>query len=292
MKLLILGGSGLVGSRFLELAADYEISAPTHEELDLLDLGNLQAFLEESGADVVINFAAYTNVDEAEKEKDDKEGMVYKLNVSLPEDLAKSCLSLGKYFVHISTDYVFDGTKLSPYKEENVPDPVNWYGTTKFLGEDAVINVSSEFLIARPEMPYSAKFEKKLDLARVFLKMLKEGSTINGVSDQKITPTFVDTLVYGLLRLVEAKSSGIYHLASTNSTTPYDFAMMVAEKFGLKKDLIKSVPFAEYNQTRTAKRPQNSYLDVTKFTAEFGEDILMTNEKSIDEFFTQTNSQK
>lgn len=284
MKILVLGGSGLVGSRFCELASDYSISAPTHDELDLLDLKSLENYLLESNAEAVINFAAFTNVDEAEKEKDDNGGLVYKLNVSVPEVLAINCSNSGKYLIHISTDYIFDGSKPSPYKEEDTPGPVNWYGTTKMLGEDKVSGVSPEFLIVRPEMPYSARFDKKLDIARTFVKLLREGKEINGVSDQKITPVFVDSLVDGLLRLLEAKAWGIYHLASTDYTTPYDLAILIAEKFGLNKSLVKTVPFSEYNQTRPAKRPQNSYLDVTKFETEFGKGILKTVSESVDEF--------
>lgn len=287
MKILILGSSGLVGSRFLELAADYNIVAPSHEELDLSDFVHLESYLGRSDADVVLNFAAFTNVDEAEKEKDNAEGLVYKLNVSVPKILAQNCLSLNKYFVHISTDYVFDGTKQAPYIESDIPNPVNWYGTTKFLGEEEIKNISPQFLIVRPEMPYSARFDKKPDIARVFLKMLKEGKEINGVSDQKITPTFVDTLIYGLFSLIDIKASGIYHLASTDWTTPYDFACLIADKFGLDRNLVKAVPFAQYNETRIAKRPQNSYLDVSKFEAEFGKGILKTLSESLDELERQ-----
>ena len=288
MKILVLGGSGLVGSRFLELATDYNVVAPSHEELDLLDLKKLETYLTESDANIVLNFAAFTNVDTAEQEKDNEDGVVYKLNVSLPKVLAQNCLDLNKYLVHVSTDYICDGTKQTPYLENDIPNPVNWYGTTKMLGEDAVKEVSSEFLIVRPEMPYSAKFEKKLDLARVFIKMLKEGTVINGVIDQKITPTFVDTLVNGLFKLIEVRATGIYHLASTDYTTPYDFAVMIAEKFNLDKSLIKSVPFAEYNQSRKARRPQNSYLNVSKFETEFGKGILKTVEGSVDQFKSMT----
>lgn len=287
MKLLILGGSGLVGSRFLELANDYNTIAPGHEELDLLDFANLETYLLRSDADAVINFAAFTNVDEAEKEKDDADGLVYQLNVSVPRILAQNCISSYKYFIHISTDYVFDGSKQTPYLESDIPNPVNWYGKTKFLGEEEVKDISEEFLIVRPEMPFSAHFDRKPDIARVFLKMLQEGKEINGVADQKITPTFVDTLVYGLFRLFEVRASGIYHLTSSDWTTPYDFSLMIAEKFGLSKSYIKSVPFAQYNQTRVAKRPQNSFLDVSKFEAEFGNGILKTVAESIDEFKSQ-----
>lgn len=274
----------MVGTRFLELAGDYNTVAPGHEELDLLDFTKLETYLLESDADVVINFAAFTNVDEAEKEKDNEDGLVYQLNVKVPKVLAANCFSSNKYFIHISTDYVFDGTKPTPYVESDLPNPVNWYGTTKSLGEDEVSSASPEFLIVRPEMPYTSHFDKKLDVARIFLKMLREGKEINGVGDQKITPVFVDTLVSGLFRLIEVKASGIYHLASTDWTTPYDFAVMIAEKFGLNKELVKSVPFAEYNQTRTAKRPQNSYLDVRKFETEFEKGILKSIAESVDEF--------
>jgi dTDP-4-dehydrorhamnose reductase len=284
MKILVLGGSGLVGSRFCGMASDYEISAPSHDELDLLDFKSVEEHLLRSDAEAVINFAAFTNVDEAEKEKDDPDGLVYKLNVTVPEVLARGCSDSGKYLIHISTDYVFDGTKPSPYKEEDTPAPVNWYGTTKMLGEEKVSTVSEEFLIVRPEMPYSAHFEKKLDIARTFVKMLIEGKEINGVSDQKITPVFVDSLVEGLLRLLEAKASGIYHLASTDYTTPYDFARLIGEKFGLDVSMVKAVAFAQYNQTRPAKRPQNSYLDVSKFETEFGKGILKSVSESLDDF--------
>lgn len=275
-----------MGSRFLELATDYNTTAPGHEELDLLDFAKLETYLLESDADVVINFAAFTNVDEAEKEKDNEDGLVYQLNVKVPGVLSQHCLFANKYFIHISTDYVFDGTKQTPYVESDVPNPVNWYGKTKSMAEDEVAAASPAFLIVRPEMPYSSCFDKKPDIARVFLKMLREGKEINGVADQKITPVFVDTLIYGLFRLIEVKASGIYHLASTDTTTPYDFAVMIAEKFGLDKNLVKSVPFAEYNQTRPAKRPQNSYLDVSKFEAEFGKGILKTVDESIELFKT------
>ncbi len=284
MKILVLGGSGLVGSRFIELSPDYNIAAPSHEELDLLDVKLLEEYLQTSDADLVINFAAFTNVDTAEEEKDNEDGMVYKLNVAFPKALAQNCTATNKYLIHISTDYIFDGTKPIPYVEDDSPNPVNWYGKTKMLGEDAVKENGTNWLIVRPEMPYSSHFEKKLDLARVFLKMLKEGKIINGVMDQKITPTYVDTLVYALQKLIEARANGIYHLASTDITTPYDFAMLVAEKFNLDKSLIKKVSFEEYNKTRTAKRPQNSYLDVTKFETEFGKEVLKTVSESLDEF--------
>lgn len=285
MKILVLGGSGLVGSRFYELYnSKFEITAPTHDQLDILNANDLSTWIQNSLAEVVINFTGFTNVDEAEKEKDNLSGLAYKLNVLAVGNLAKICAENGTHFIHLSTDYIFDGTKAAPYIETDKPNPVNWYGRTKRLGEEEVLSIRMDYTIVRPEMPYSAYFEKKSDIARTFLKLLKTGQEINGVSDQKITPVFVDSLANALAKIAEKKSTGIYHVASTDFTTPYDFAMMIAEKFELNKKLIKPIPFAEYNQTRPAKRPQNSYLDVTKFESEFGKGILKTVEESVDAF--------
>lgn len=285
MKILILGGSGLVGSRFIYLSrTKFEITAPDHKELDILNADELSIWVENSLAEVVINFIGFTNVDSAEEQKDDLSGMAYKLNVLAVGNLAKICAEKKVHLIHISTDYVFDGTKDSPYVETDEPNPVNWYGRTKSLGEEEMLSMNMDYTIVRPEMPYSARFEKKSDIARTFLKMLSEGKDINGVSDQKITPVFVDTLAHGLAKIVEKKSRGIYHLVSTDSTTPYDFALMLAEKFGLNKSLVKAVSLQEYNKTRSAKRPQNSCLNVTKFETEFGKGILKTVSESLDEF--------
>ncbi len=285
MKILALGGSGLVGSRFIELyGSRFDIVSPTHDELDILNANELSNWVKDSLAQVVINFTGFTNVDEAEKEKDNPSGMAYKLNVLAVGNLAKICAENQIHFIHLSTDYVFDGTKNEPYVETDKPNPVNWYGRTKRLGEEEILSINMDYTLVRPEMPYSSKFLKKSDIARTFLKMLQDGKEINGVSDQKITPIYVDDLVNALAKIVEKKPKGIYHIASTDYTTPYDLAVMIADKFNLDKSKIKPVPFADYNQTRPAKRPQNSYLDTTKFQTEFGTGILKTVTESVDEF--------
>src|SRR5229473_2888942 len=110
-SVVVLGGSGLVGSRVLDLwADDVELSAPTHAELDVLDDADLQNFLIQAKADVVLNLAAWADVDGAEPERGDRSGRVYALNARYPARLASLCGELGKYLVHVSTDYVFDGT--------------------------------------------------------------------------------------------------------------------------------------------------------------------------------------
>ncbi|EKD90373.1 MAG: hypothetical protein ACD_31C00006G0008 [uncultured bacterium] len=289
MKILVLGGSGLVGSRFLELkSVEFDLVSPIHSEFDLLEFDSYRENITQINPEVVINFAAFTNVDQAEEEKDNPDGVVYKLNVLSPKNLAEAARELGVHFIHLSTDYVFDGTKTKPYLEDDVTNPLSWYAKTKDLGEKEVLNSGSDYTIVRIEMPFSAKFDKKKDLARIFLDLLREGKEISATNDQKVTPTFVDDGIEAISRLAAGKVKGIYHVASTNHTTPFDFARILAKEFGLNEDLVQGLSFEEFSKTRPAKRPKDSWLSVEKFEHEIGKKILNTVEDSIGEFKKQS----
>lgn len=285
-RILVFGGSGLVGSRFLELNKDnFDIDAPTSSDLDVTDEPALNKYLESSNAEVVLNFTGFTNVDGAEDEKDDQNGQTYKLNVLVPKNLALKTKELNKYLIHISTDYVFDGTKEdSSYTEEDEPNPVNWYGQTKLFGEKEVSDNGGNFSIIRIEMPYSAHFEKKSDFARFFYNKLKSGEEITAISDQKITPVFVDSLVGAIKVVIDDRWQGIYHIVSISSTSPFEFAHKMAKEFGFDTSKIKSTNFAQFNNGRKASRPKNSWLDVKKSYEKLPEGTLMTIDESIEEF--------
>lgn len=286
MKILVLGGSGLVGSRFLELkSGEFDVVSPSHNEFDLLNFPNYLETIRQINPEVVINFAAFTNVDKAEEEKDNPDGIVYKLNVLAPKNLSEITADLGIQFIHLSTDYVFDGTKSgSPYIEEEETNPLSWYAKTKDLGEKEILKGGSNYTIVRIEMPFSAKFDKKKDLARTFLNLLKEGKGISATNDQKVTPTLVDLGISAISELVKQNASGIFHIASTTHTTPFNFARILAKQFGLNEDLVKPISFEEFSKTRPVKRPKNSWLSVEKFESKFGKGILKPVEESIIEF--------
>jgi dTDP-4-dehydrorhamnose reductase len=297
MKILILGGTGLVGSKFIDKFKDsFEFDSPSHNDLDLLNEKEVESYITSSNAEVIINCAAFTNVDAAEDETDDKDGAVYQLNSIVPGLLAKFSRETNKHLIHISTDYVFDGTKKdSAYTEEDQPNPLNWYAKTKYYGEVNVLEADSNATIVRIEMPYTASFDKKIDFARYFLEKFKSGENFQCVRDQRITPIFVDFCVNALTKLIEKKPAGIYHVASTDSVTPYEFATILARtanelKFSEKPfdpSLIMSIEFAQFNSGRRAPRPKNSWMSTQKFVSEFGEGILHTNEESIKEFLIQ-----
>ncbi|MCA1645351.1 MAG: NAD(P)-dependent oxidoreductase [Chloroflexi bacterium] len=282
-SVVVLGGSGLVGSRLLELWADeFELSAPTHAQLDVLDDAALAAFLVAVHAQVVVNLAAWADVDGAEPERGDQAGRVYALNARYPTHLASLCGNLGKHLVHVSTDYVFDGTSVDrAYREADPTGPLCWYAETKLGGEHGVLGSGAQACVARIEMPFSAHQHPKQDLARVCLARLRGGEPLVGVVDQRITPVLLDDAVRALRSIVHARFTGIIHVAAAGWTTPYVFARTIAERIGLNSDLVQQESFANFAPKRRARRPQHSWLDVAHFAEVFGRDILRPPEAEL-----------
>lgn len=275
-KLLVTGSTGLVGSRFLQLAKGNLLittfgRSNTDISINLLSKKELTENINNLGADAVVNFAAFTDVDGAEKQKGDKEGVVYLLNSMLPLWIAKACQKEKKKFYHISTDYVFDGKQTDhPYTENDKPKPVDsWYAQTKYFGEQNVLeNSNSLITVIRISYPYSGLYKRKLDIARAVIEKVAKGEEYFGIADQKIKPTSVDDIGKALLFLLEKNVTGIYHLAGNFSPneyiTPYEFAQHIARTLGLNVALIKPISFLDLSKKRVAPRPQHTWLDTKK----------------------------
>lgn len=275
-KLLVTGSTGLVGSRFIGLFKNkFSIVTVGRDNVDIkIDFTSKEKVLNiinSSDADIVINFAAYTNVDEAENEKRDKKGQVYTINAMLPCWLAQECKASGKRLYHISTDYVFDGKQDNrPYTEDEIPRPVNsWYAMTKYYGEQNILNSDKENVsIIRISYPYSGLYKRKLDIARAVVERLKNNQVYLGINDQRIKPTSVDDIANALSFLIQKESQGIFHVAGNYKPnkyiTPYDFALRIAEIFELDSSLINPVTFLEFSKERETVRPQHTWLDTTK----------------------------
>lgn len=287
-KLLVTGSTGLVGSRFVEVAGkNFSITtigrSNTDIKIDLISKEKISKTILSLKADAVINFAAFTKVDEAESEKGDKKGEVYTMNALLPLWLAQSCQISGKTFFHISTDYVFDGKKdVHPYTEEDIPTPVkSWYAMTKYYGEENILKSSGNNAIARISYPYSGAYKRKLDIARAVIEKLKNKEPYFGIEDQKIKPTSVDDIAEALIFLLNKNATGIYHVAGNYSPktyiTPYQFAQKIAGIMNLDASLIKPISFLNLSKKRLAPRPQHTWLDTGKIEA-FGLRITPTNE--------------
>lgn len=297
VKVLVFGGSGLVGSRFIQLNKDnFELAAPDTSQADILDKNQLLKILKEFEPQVVINFAAYTDVQAAEKQQGNKNGLCYKLNADGAKNVAEVCKEFSKHLIHISTDYVFDGQKsAAPYTEEDIPNPQNWYGQTKFYGEENVKNSGAYFVIVRISMPYVAHYSLKKDVARFFLEQLKMGKNVLAINDQKITPTLGDDIANALAEISNSislgtKKSSIYHVSVTDDTTPFDFAVMIGQAFNLNTSLIKAVSLDKYNKNKAVKLLRYSRLNPQRFIAEYGGNIPHTVEENIKYFKQMVDS--
>lgn len=282
-KVLIFGGGGLVGSKFIKLHSNvFEINAPIAEIVDILSKDQIKKTVEEFNPDSIINFAAYTNVQEAQNQKDDKDGICFKVNSIGAKNIAEIAKNFDKHLIHISTDYVFDGEKEDvPYTETDKPNPINWYGVTKLFGEEYILESGCLSTIVRISMPYSACYEAKLDVARFFLEQLRLGKEVKALEDQRITPTLVNDIADGLKVILENKSLGIYHISSRDSVTPLEFVKTIAETFKLDYSLISSMTLDEFNKGKKAKLLKYSWLNTAKFEKEFGDQILHTVEESL-----------
>lgn len=293
-RVLAIGSTGLVGSFFVERCKEkFQILTAGRTncnfEIDLLNEQPINSVIKQADVTYVLNFAAFTNVDEAESEKDNINGDVYKLNVLAPLYLAKACQKENKKLIHISTDYVFDGRQNDqPYKETDTPNPLGWYAQTKYEGELKVLNTLENSIIIRIALPFSGSFTKRLDVGRAVIERLKNNQEYFGITDQKVTPSNVLDIANGLSLIIEKDLSGIFHLTSKwekGYISPFDFAIKIAETFNLDKSLIKPITFEEFSKTRPASRPQHTWLNTTKIES-IGMRFL-TEEESMEDFLTR-----
>ncbi len=282
-KVLVFGGAGLVGSKFIQVNKNnFEIKFPDATIVDILKKDQVQQAVEEFKPDSIINFAAFTAVEEAENQKDNKDGICFQVNAIGAKNIAEIAKSFDTHLIHISTEYVFDGTKSeSPYTEDDTPNPINWYGATKLFGEKYVLESNAKVCIVRISMPFSSHYELKKDVARFFLGELKSGNQIKAIGDQRITPTLVNDIANALEILVQNNSLGIYHVSSKDSVSPSEFVKTMAEVFNLDYSLISEVNLDEYNKTKKGKLLKYSWLNPTKFEKEFGDQTLHTVEEAL-----------
>lgn len=295
-KILVLGASGLVGSRFCDLYHKENLTiTPEVSEIDITEEKSVASFFDKNknSFDTVLNFAAYTDVDGAEKQKGDEKGICWQLNVEGPGYLADSCRKHGKFLIQISTDFVFPGTSENPgpYNEDsalpNSPDTLSWYGWTKLEGEKKVFKINPDAAIVRISYPFRANYPTKIDFARNVLNLFDEGKLYPMFSDQQMTPTWIDEAAKVLYLILEEKKKGIFHVATEGVTSPFEFAVYLLEKARGAKDIVKEGSMQEFLKApgRTA-RPRLGGLD-TKKTQEILDTKFITWKEAVDELVQQ-----
>ncbi len=269
MRVLITGGSGLFGSKLAEVLAesDYHVYSgylehvPTHGEkirIDITDEGNVERVFNRVRPDVVVHAAAFTNVDKCELERE----IAYKVNVIGTRYVVNNARKYSSFLVYVSTDYVFDGSK-GLYREKDEPNPVNYYGYTKLMGEYEVINNLSEYCIVRPSVIYgSTPASGKTNFVLWVIDKLSGGERIKIVVDQWISPTLNTNLSVMVKEVIERKLSGIFHLSGATRISRFDFVKAIAKVFDLEVELV--IPISMDQLSWVAKRPRDSSLDVSK----------------------------
>jgi dTDP-4-dehydrorhamnose reductase len=222
------------------------------------------------GAAALVNIAAAADVDACEREREDRDGVVYQANVAFPSALAAACAGVGLRFVQVSTDYVFDG-EAGPYRETDTPTrAVNWYGQTKLEGEYAIQEAGPAAVIARLALPYGQPHLRKRDIVRLVRSRLEAGQPFNGAVDQFVTPTWLDDVADGLAALATGTGVGIYHLAGATVLSPFEAALIVARTFGLDEGLVRPSTSAAITQAGRAPRPRGTALLSARLEREFG----------------------
>ena len=278
----LIGNKGMLGREVEALLQKKELAyIATDQEIDITNLGDLQEFSADKPISWIINCAAYTAVDKAEDEPD----LAFKINAVGPRNIAEVAKNRGAKFIHISTDYVFDGTKAGAYLETDLPHPLGVYGQSKYQGEVNVAEVFDEYFIIRSAWLYGKQGN---NFVFTMLRLFKERDIVRVVGDQYGTPTYAPDLAAALLDIVRLNSSayGVYHFTNEGKISWFDFA---SEIYRLAKDqkllpkevVIQRIATEDY-PTKT-KRPQNSYLSKEKIIKTF--DISPRNwEDALNEF--------
>lgn len=290
-RILITGASGLLGVNLaLEAAKKYEVVGQTNAhslldpgfatlETDLLQQGEVERVLDESQADWLINCVALANLDSSEKRPE----LAQQLNANLPGRLAAQAAKRDIRFLHVSTDAVFDGIK-GDYDEEDAPSPINVYSRTKRIAELAVKAAHPHVLIVRPNF-FGWSVSGNRSLAEFFYNNLSKGQAVNGYTDRIFSPLLATDLAVIMLELLEKNSRGIYHLASSDHLSKYEFGMAIANRFGLDADLIKPM----VTMDTTAPRALNLSLRTSRVTKKLGRKPP-TAAEGIQSFFEQFQS--
>lgn len=277
MNILVTGCNGQLGSEIRLLEENYGQHTFFNTDRDELDITNQTAvndFVKNNAIDGIINCAAYTAVDKAETDKQ----LCTALNTEAPAYLAAAVEARGGWMVHVSTDYVFDGTKHTPYTETDTPCPDSVYGSTKLAGELAIGKFCKHVMIIRTAWlysPFGGNFVKMM------LRLGKEKPELGVIFDQIGTPTYARDLAVAIMTAIEKGiKPGVYHFSNEGVCSWYDFTKAIHRIAGITSCRVKPLHTAEY--PTPAKRPAYSVLDKTKIKETYGLDIPYWEESLVE----------
>jgi len=257
MKVAIVGANGQLGTDLVEeFSPAHEVIGLTHADIEITDIDSVKKILLSVKPDILINTAAYNKVPDAEMEPI----KAFQINATGPLNLAKVCAEMGIRFLQYSTDYVFDGKKQRPYKEDDLPNPLNVYGNTKLSGEYFSLNYCDLSFVVRVSGIYGKvpSRSKGNNFIISILKAAKEKPEVKVVNDEVLTPTPTKWIAKNTLALVRTEAYGLYHMSCEGSVSWYEFAKTIWGELKIKTPLI---PVSVNDFQHSVKRPFYSVLE-------------------------------
>ncbi|GIK20655.1 MAG: NAD(P)-dependent oxidoreductase [Ignavibacteriota bacterium] len=276
-RIIITGANGMLGQRLFEFYStlndvellvssienDFVFKNQNYIQADISNRNELKKVIYDFCPDFIINAAAYTNVDKSESERE----TAWKINVKGVEYITETARVLDSHIVHISSDYIFDG-KNGPYTENDIPNPLGYYGRTKLASENVLKISGTKNTILRTNVLYGTAKYSRSDFVKWVVESVRAGKEIRIVDDQFNNPTFIDDLVQAINKVIELRKEGIYNIGGSEVLSRYDFTMIIADFFNLDKYLIKKIQTEDLDQT--ARRPLKSGLITIKAQSELG----------------------
>ncbi len=272
-RVMVTGAAGLLGQKIIDVfkrESEYELHAcdlsggiDGYFSLDITDRQRVLDVVRAISPSVIINAAAFTDVDRAEVDRE----LAYKVNATAVDYLAEAAFLFGAKMVHISTDYVFNGLK-GNYDENSVPDPISYYGKSKLAGENLLRARLENHAILRTQVLYGFGKSIKKNFVLWVLEKLSNKEKFSVVTDQIGNPTLADELAIAVLKVVQRDAKGLYNVSGVQSLSRFDFAKAVAEVFGIDPSGMSPTTTDRLNQR--ARRPTNSSFICLKAQTELG----------------------
>ena len=251
MRVLLTGAGGQLGLALAKILPerDHEVTALDRRGLDVADALAVDSAIEEHSPEIVVNAAAYTNVDGCEEATE----LAYSVNALGPRNLAQACERRGCELLHVSTNYVFDGLGDRPYEPFDPPNPISAYGRTKLAGEELVTRLTNRWYVVRSAGVYG----RGHNFVRTMLRVAGERDSLKVKDDEFISPTYARDLAEGIARIIEDGRYGLYHLTNAGSCSWYEFTREIFRLAGVETNVVP-IPASEY--PLPAARPANGIL--------------------------------
>ena len=271
MRIVVIGADGQLGVDICAAltSAGHEVVGLTHANIEIVDANSIATIFAAKHPEAIVNTAAMHHVERCEEDP----ANAFAINGIGVRNVAQAAATIGAYLIHISTDYVFDGSKQAPYLETDAPKPLNVYGNTKLAGEYFTLTSEGEAAVLRVSALYGAspcRAKGGLNFVRVMLKLAAERSEIRVVDDEILTPTYTIDIAQQVAKLVNARKPGLFHGTAQGSCSWYEFARKIFSLTGTKTELKKARP-GEFSAK--VRRPSYSVLDNAALAAA-GIDIM------------------